>query len=355
MIAFIIMQLAGKTDLFSKKELIPAKAGDNIDNATVTDGKVCNMPNAGDDKNKSAVEDDEGCSTRNNKRKKTMREMFSSLSVISLKLLEELIGRIMEPLEERIIKTLRVRWAYGIFSKFTGNLLCISGLLTTCCFSLITSSISIILNSSFTFDNTFSIYTTFYMFIKVFLTFSYSFHTLRQLQKNGRMCFVFCKEVFLSENKYFDFINVYYPNGGMGDERLSYKLAFYDAFLDYVNDLRDRGFNLVICGDLNTAHKPIDLYHPKSNENVSGFLPIEREWVTKFLDNGYVDTFRMFNQEPYNYTWWSYRTKARDRNVGWRLDYFFVNEEFKDCVKSSTIMSDVMGSDHCPICLELEI
>ena len=113
MIAFIIMQLAGKTDLFSKKELIPAKAGDNIDNATVTDGKVCNMPNAGDDKNKSAVEDDEGCSTLNNKRKKTMREMFSSLSVISLKLLEELTGRIMEPLEERIIKTLRVRWAYG--------------------------------------------------------------------------------------------------------------------------------------------------------------------------------------------------------------------------------------------------
>ncbi len=153
----------------------------------------------------------------------------------------------------------------------------------------------------------------------------------------------------------FSLINVYYPNGGMGDERLSYKLAFYDAFLDYVNDLRGRGFNLVICGDLNTAHKPIDLYHPKSNENVSGFLPIEREWVTKFLDNGYVDTFRMFNQEPYNYTWWSYRTKARDRNVGWRLDYFFVNEEFKDCVKSSTIMSDVMGSDHCPICLELEI
>ena len=153
----------------------------------------------------------------------------------------------------------------------------------------------------------------------------------------------------------FTLINVYYPNGGSGDERLYYKLEFYDAFLDYINDLRDSGFNLVICGDLNTAHKPIDIARPKANEDVSGFLPIEREWVTKFLDNGYVDTFRMFNQEGDNYTWWSYRTKARARNVGWRLDYFFVNEEFKDKVKKSYILSDVMGSDHCPICLELEI
>ena len=153
----------------------------------------------------------------------------------------------------------------------------------------------------------------------------------------------------------FTLINVYYPNGGSGDERLRYKLEFYDAFLDYVNDLRDSGFNLVICGDLNTAHKPIDLARPKANEDVSGFLPVEREWVSKFLDNGYVDTFRMFNQEGENYTWWSYRTKARVRNVGWRLDYFFVNEEFKDKVKKSYILSDVMSSNHCPICLELEI
>ena len=154
----------------------------------------------------------------------------------------------------------------------------------------------------------------------------------------------------------FTLLNIYYPNGGRDDERLRYKLDFYDAFLDYTNDLRDQGFNLVICGDLNTAHKPIDLARPAANEDVSGFLPVEREWVTKFLDNGYVDTFRMLHpDEKDKYSWWSYRTRARERNVGWRLDYFFVNEEFKDKVKASYIMADVMGSDHCPICLELDI
>ncbi|GAA5819842.1 MAG: exodeoxyribonuclease III [Methanobrevibacter sp. CfCl-M3] len=156
---------------------------------------------------------------------------------------------------------------------------------------------------------------------------------------------------------YDDFIllNIYYPNGGMSNERLQYKLEFYDAFLDYVNNLRDAGSNIVICGDLNTAHKPIDLFRPKENEKVSGFMPIEREWIDKFSANGYVDTFRMFNKEPKNYTWWSYRTKARDRNVGWRLDYFFVNEEFKDNVTDAYILSDVMGSDHAPIGLKIKI
>ena len=154
----------------------------------------------------------------------------------------------------------------------------------------------------------------------------------------------------------FTLLNIYYPNGGMNDERLRYKLNFYNAFLDYANDLRDNGHNLIICGDLNTAHKEIDLARPKANEDVSGFLPIEREWVTKFLDNGYIDTFRMFHEnERDQYTWWSYRTRARARNVGWRLDYFFVNEEFKDNVKASYIKSNIMGSDHCPIALEIEI
>lgn len=154
----------------------------------------------------------------------------------------------------------------------------------------------------------------------------------------------------------FTLLNIYYPNGGSGEERLNYKLDFYDAFLDYANDLRDKGHNLVICGDLNTAHKEIDLARPKNNEDVSGFLPVEREWVTKFLDNGYIDTFRMLHEDERDkYTWWSYRTRARERNVGWRLDYFFVNEEFKDNVKASYIKSDIMGSDHCPIALEIEI
>lgn len=174
--------------------------------------------------------------------------------------------------------------------------------------------------------------------------------------------FGFGIEEFDSEGRvqvadYNDFIllNIYFPNGKMSDDRLKYKLDFYDAFLDYVNNLRDQGKNLIICGDLNTAHKEIDLARPKENSNISGFLPVERDWIDKFLENGYVDTFRMFNQDPGNYTWWSYRTRARERNVGWRLDYFFVNQEFKNNIKDSYILSDVMGSDHCPIVLELKI
>ncbi|MDL2271381.1 exodeoxyribonuclease III [Methanobrevibacter sp. OttesenSCG-928-I08] len=153
----------------------------------------------------------------------------------------------------------------------------------------------------------------------------------------------------------FILMNVYWPNGGMSDDRLQYKLEFYDYFLEYVNNLKEAGSNLIMCGDLNTAHKEIDIARPKENEKVSGFLPIEREWVDKFLSNGYVDTFRMFNQEPDQYTWWSYRTRARLRNVGWRLDYFFVNTKFKGNVIDSWIESDVMGSDHCPIDLKIKI
>ena len=156
---------------------------------------------------------------------------------------------------------------------------------------------------------------------------------------------------------YDDFVlfNIYFPNGKMSNDRLKYKLDFYDVFLEHANNLRDEGRNIVICGDVNTAHKEIDLAHPKENSKISGFLPVERAWIDKFLENGYVDTFRMFNNEPEQYTWWSYRTKARDRNVGWRLDYFFVNEEFKNNIKASYILSDVLGSDHCPIGIEIVI
>ncbi|WP_409199618.1 exodeoxyribonuclease III [Methanobrevibacter sp. DSM 116169] len=153
----------------------------------------------------------------------------------------------------------------------------------------------------------------------------------------------------------FILINVYWPNGGMGPDRLQYKMDYYDAFLDYVDNLKEAGNNLIICGDLNTAHKPIDIARPKENEKVSGFMPIEREWVSKFLDSGFVDTFRMFNDKSDQYTWWSYRTRARMRNVGWRLDYFFVNDDFKGNVVDSYIESDVMGSDHCPIGLKVNL
>lgn len=154
---------------------------------------------------------------------------------------------------------------------------------------------------------------------------------------------------------YGDFVllTIYFPNGKMSPERLQFKMDFYDTFLEYADRLKDEGKNLVVCGDLNTAHKEIDIARPKENSKISGFLPEERAWIDKFLSHGYVDTFREFNKEPEQYSWWSYRSRARERNVGWRLDYFFVNEEFMSHVESSYIMDDVMGSDHAPICLEL--
>ncbi len=156
---------------------------------------------------------------------------------------------------------------------------------------------------------------------------------------------------------YGDFVllNIYFPNGKMSDERLAYKLEFYDALLDYANKLKENGKNVVICGDLNTAHKEIDIARPKANEKNSGFLPIERAWIDKFLSQGYIDTLRMFNKNPEQYTWWSYRGGARSRNVGWRLDYFFINKEFKDKVKFAYILPEVMGSDHCPVGLDVEV
>ncbi|MDD1763860.1 MAG: exodeoxyribonuclease III [Methanobacteriaceae archaeon] len=153
----------------------------------------------------------------------------------------------------------------------------------------------------------------------------------------------------------FVLFNIYFPNGKMSEERLRYKLDFYDSFLDYADQLRDEGRNIVVCGDVNTAHKEIDLARPKENSKISGFLPVEREWIDRFLSHSYVDTFREFNKEPEQYTWWSYRTRARERNVGWRLDYFFVNQEFMGQVENSYILSDVMGSDHCPVGLDIRL
>lgn len=161
--------------------------------------------------------------------------------------------------------------------------------------------------------------------------------------------------IIIADYKSFVLINIYYPNGKMSPERLKYKMDFYDAFLEYADNLVKKGKNLVICGDVNTAHKEIDLARPKENEKVSGFLPIEREWMDKFLSHGYVDTFRMFNDEPEQYTWWDMQSRARERNVGWRIDYFFVSESFKKNVKNAFIMPEVMGSDHCPVGIEIEI
>ena len=162
--------------------------------------------------------------------------------------------------------------------------------------------------------------------------------------------------VLITDYPEFMLFNIYFPNGKSSQERLEYKLEFYADLLNYLDELKSQGKHLVICGDYNTAHKEIDLKNPKQNEKNSGFMPIEREWIDRYIEHGYVDTFRSFHpDEPDQYTWWTYRFGARKRNIGWRIDYFFVSDNFVDRVKDAFILPDVMGSDHCPIGLELDV
>ena len=149
-------------------------------------------------------------------------------------------------------------------------------------------------------------------------------------------------------------ISAYFPNSQDAGARLDYKLAFCDAMFKKCNSLVADGFDIVLCGDYNIAHKPIDLANPKTNEGNAGYLPEERAWMDTFTSAGYVDTFRHFCAEPKQYTWWSYRFHAREKNIGWRIDYQCVNPSFIEHVKSSVILSDVLGSDHCPIMVEVE-
>ncbi len=148
-------------------------------------------------------------------------------------------------------------------------------------------------------------------------------------------------------------INTYFPNSQEKGKRIDYKLGFCEAILKRCQQLEAEGLHLVLCGDYNIAHKPIDLKNPDKNEENPGYLPEERAWMDRFIDAGFVDAFRLFNQEPDQYTWWSYRTRARERNIGWRIDYHCVNQAFKDRVQSCEIMKDVIGSDHCPVKLTL--
>ncbi len=153
----------------------------------------------------------------------------------------------------------------------------------------------------------------------------------------------------------FVLVNVYFPNGRSSSERLAYKMEFYDTFLEYIDGIRKGGRSVVFCGDVNTAHKAIDLSRPKENEKTSGFLPEERSWVDKLIAHGYVDTFRMFDDRPGQYSYWDMMSRARDRNVGWRIDYFFVDEGFAERVKGAFILPDVMGSDHCPVGIDIDL
>ena len=148
--------------------------------------------------------------------------------------------------------------------------------------------------------------------------------------------------------------NIYFPNGQRGHERLSYKLEFYAHLLELCDSLHKKGEGIIITGDFNTCHQPIDLKNPKANEKTSGFLPEEREWVQKFLDNGFVDVYRHLYPQKVQYTWWTYRLNARQRGIGWRLDYFLVSESLLPRLKDVIIHENVMGSDHCPVELVLD-
>jgi len=166
------------------------------------------------------------------------------------------------------------------------------------------------------------------------------------------------REGRIIEQDYGDFVlfNVYFPNGQKDEERLALKMKFYDDFLTYCDKLRDEGKSIVICGDVNTAHKEIDLKNPKANAKTSGFLPIEREWMDKLVEHGYIDTFRyVHGDKEEEYSWWSYRSGARAKNVGWRIDYFFISEDLAELLEDAFILQEIEGSDHCPVGIRLAI
>ena len=155
----------------------------------------------------------------------------------------------------------------------------------------------------------------------------------------------------IAEYEDFFLLNFYFPNGQMNDQRLEYKLRFHEAVYKKVLKLKRKKKNLIICGDYNIAHNEIDLKHPKANQNTSGFLRIERDWLDKFEKKGFVDTFRYLYPQEIKYSWWTYMRNARQNNVGWRIDYFWVSQIEK--ITSAGIHNDVFGSDHCPVSINL--
>ena len=155
----------------------------------------------------------------------------------------------------------------------------------------------------------------------------------------------------IAEYDKFILLNFYFPNGQMNDIRLDYKFRFHDAAYDMFVKLKRKKKNIIICGDYNIAHNEIDLRHPKPNENTSGFLRIERDWLDKFQKKGFVDTFRYFYPNVVKYSWWTYMRNARQNNAGWRIDYFWVSQI--DKIKDAQIHNDVFGSDHCPVSISL--
>jgi len=149
-------------------------------------------------------------------------------------------------------------------------------------------------------------------------------------------------------------VSVYHPSGSSGDERQSFKMIWLEDFLKYINELKKIRPNLILSGDYNICHKPIDIHDPIRNATTSGFLPEEREWLSRFIDSGFIDSFRVFNKDPKQYTWWSYRANARAKNLGWRIDYNMVSLPLESRLKRSVILSEAKHSDHCPVLLEID-
>lgn len=162
--------------------------------------------------------------------------------------------------------------------------------------------------------------------------------------------------VLIAHFKNFSLLNIYFPNGGGGEHRLDYKFRFYDAFLLHIDKLKKSGRSIIFCGDVNTAHTEIDLARPKDNVENTGFLPEERAWIDQVINHGYTDTFRSLHPNTRDaYSYWDMKTRARERNVGWRIDYFFVSVDLLPRVTQAEILPDIFGSDHCPVTLEVNI
>jgi exodeoxyribonuclease-3 len=149
-------------------------------------------------------------------------------------------------------------------------------------------------------------------------------------------------------------VSVYHPSGSSGDLRQGFKMVWLNDFQNYINELKKERPNLIIAGDYNICHKAIDIHDPVRNAKNSGFLPEEREWIGGFIDSGFVDSFRVFSNEPHQYTWWSYRSNARVKNLGWRIDYLMVSQPIAQKMKRSVILADARHSDHCPVLLEID-
>lgn len=149
-------------------------------------------------------------------------------------------------------------------------------------------------------------------------------------------------------------MSVYHPSGSSGEERQAFKMKWLRDFKIYANELQKQCPNLILSGDFNICHKSIDIHNPIGNANTSGFLPEEREWMEGFIQSGFIDSFRHFNKEPHHYSWWSYRANAREKNLGWRIDYNLVTNNLEPRLKRSVILPEAKHSDHCPVLLELE-